>query len=348
MVGSYFDPKQFVVISLTGNHDLDREIVDEINNLSHAGLSFHHINMGYYPDEEIDNRVTDYETIADKNVIIFQSCHKQSLMVDLLDMAWATKFQYGAKRVIVVLPFMHYRRQDSKKESEIDRSKWFAHNLKSNGADIVLLCDIHSQTTLDDFRKVGIEAYNADPNIAYARHLRLSVQLATEDGRGFYIYVPDEGSIPRAVPLAKMLEVQIAINLKRRKPNGEVERIFDADRILYLQEQYGVELVEVDERLKGASFCIREDELSTGGTAAMAGNFLKHEIGATEVFFCATHAVCSPGWKRKIIDSNPFDNIFIGNTIHRRYLNTTGGQITNVSVAHHMATQIISILHRLD
>ncbi len=342
-----FNPENIVVLSLTGNHDLSKKIIEEVNNLSHARLKFHHLNMGTYPDGEIDNRIIDFEELEGKQVIIFQSAYSQNLMVELLDMCWAVKYQYKAKKLVVVLPFMHYRRQDSKTLGEIDRSKWFAHNLKANGSDIVIVCDIHAQRTLQDFKDVGIDVHNTDPNRAYVSRLRLSVKLAEDDGRGYYIYVPDEGSIPRALPLAKLLGVKVAINLKKRDSSGGVKRFNDSNRIKELEDVYDVKLVVVDSDLSGASFCIREDELSTGGTAALAGEFLVNEIGAHEVFFCATHAVCANGWKRKIVDRNPFANKFLGDTIPRGYINSTGGQVTDVSVAHQMAVKIISVMHKI-
>lgn len=342
-----FDPKKFVVFSLTGNHDLDVGIIREINNLSHAKLRFQHLNLGRFPDKETDERIPNYEDVKGKNVLIFQSTFSQNLMVELFDISWACKFQYGAKSITVVIPFMYYRRQDPDDPSEIDRSKWFAHNLKANGADNVILCDIHSQKTIQNFIDVGINVWNVDPNQAYARHLRLSIQIAEEDGRGFYIYVPDEGSIPRAKPLSEILGVPIAINLKNRNANGDVERVYDQKRIKQLEKKYKVKLVVVDEKLAGAIFCIREDELSTGGTAAMAAEFLVDKIGAYEVLFCATHAVCADGWKRKIIDRGIFSNIFLGNTIPRGYFHSTGGYITTVDLAHQIATQVILVIRKL-
>lgn len=342
------DPKKFMILSLTGNHDLDEGIIGEINNECHAKLRFSHLNLGRFPDGESDVRIPDYQAILGKHVVLMQSAYDHNLMLELLDIAYACKHQYGAKSLTVVMPFMYYRRQDAKRDSEINRSKWLAHNLKSNGADNVILCDIHSQTTLRDFREVGINVCNVDPNLAYARHLRLSIQIAEEDGRGFYIYVPDEGSIPRAKPLAELLNVPIAINLKVREENGSVARIYDENRIKELEDKYQVKLVEVDESLAGASFCIREDELSTGGTAAMAAVFLKKEIKAHEVLFCGTHAVCADGWKRKIIDPDIFDNIFLGNTIPRGYYNSTGGKISTVDISHQLATQIILMIRKFE
>jgi len=119
------------------------------------------------------------------------------------------------------------------------------------------------------------------------------------------------------------------------------------ERIKKLEKSYNVKLAVVDKSFSGASFCIREDELSTGGTAALAAEHLVNDIKAFEVFFCGTHAVCADGWKRKIIDRNIFDNIFLGNTIPRGYFNSTGGQITTVDLSHQIAQKVILVVRKL-
>jgi ribose-phosphate pyrophosphokinase len=343
-----FDAKKFVVLSLTGNHKLDEEIIGEIDNLSHARLKFSNLNMGRFPDGETDVRIPNYEKVKDKHVILMQSAYNRDLMIELLDISWAVKFQYKAKSVTAVIAFMHYRRQDPTDPAEINRSLWFAHNLKANGVDNVIFCDIHSQSTLDNCESEGLRTWNVDPARAYARRLILPVAIAQEEGRGFYIYCADKGTIKRAKALAELLRVKIAINLKLRNHDGSVERVDDDDTIKKLEEEYGVDLVVADKKLANASFCIRDDELSTGGTAVLCADKLVNEIGAYEVFFCATHAVCSPGWKRKIIDKNPFNNIFLGDTIPREYFNSTGGKITNVHMAEEIAHQIILVVRNFS
>jgi len=343
-----FDDSKFVVFGCDGNHSLDLSIIKEVNGLAHKRLRFHHINYGDYPDGEMDNQIPHHAEIEGKIAIVFQSAYKPDLKDEFLDICRLVHDQYNAKTVVAVLPFMCNRRQDHEDDlSEANRNEHFIIDMADRGVGHLILCDIHSNSVIKNAKKHGLQAYNVEPARAYASQLRLLVELAKEDGRKFYIYALDEGSIPRAIALAKLLNVPIAVNLKNRKHDGTTERVINTEIIKQLSKQYGVELVEVNESLVGASFCIREDELSTGGSAQDAGLFLRNKIKAHELFFCVTHSVCAPGWKRKLIYVNPFDNIFVGDTIPRGYRNSTGGQMTSVSMAQGIAHQLIKVIRKL-
>ncbi|MCK5061257.1 ribose-phosphate pyrophosphokinase [Candidatus Parcubacteria bacterium] len=343
-----FDDSKFVVFGCNGNHALDLSVINEVNDLSHKNLKFHYVNYGLYPDGEIDNQIPDYEEIKDKIAIIFQSAYTAELKEEFLDICRLAYEQYGAKMIVAILPFMYSRRQDHEDDiKEANRNEHFIMEMAARGVKHLILCDIHSLSTIDKAKKHGISAYNVDPARIYASRLRLLVELAKDDGRDFYIYALDRGSIPRAIALAKLLNVPIAVNLKDRKYDGTTERISNTELLEQLSKKYGVDLIEVDKSLNGSIFCIREDELSTGGSVQDAGGFLRNDIKAHELFFCVTHMVCAPGWKRKLVYKNPFDNIFAGNTIPRNFRNSTGGKITTVSMYQGMAHQLIKIIRKL-
>ncbi len=344
-----FNSKNFVALSGIGNHPLDIKIINVINKLGRANLKFLHLDMDEFPDGEQDFRIPAYQKIKGKHVLLFQSMHKhiRGLGSQFLTLAWAAKYQYGAKSIIATVPFLLYRRQDhAENMKEINRNLMFLQSMKNNGVDKLILCDIHSQATLDNCKKVGIEAWNVNTTPAYIAHLKVLVELAYKNNRKFFIYSPDAGSIERAVPLAKGLNVTVAINFKNRAHTGKIEKAEDPTEIQVkeLQDKYGIEIILADERLREADVAMREDELSTGSTARDAGLYLKKALGVNELSFIATHAVCAQGWRRKFIDNSPFDYIFFGNTIPRDYRKSTGGKATKVDMSRVIGNQLFEVI----
>ena len=351
------EQNNFIVLGGTGNHELDKRILSMVNELGRTNLSFLHLNMDNFPDGEDDFRITQHEKIKNKHVILFQSLHGQTLENlerQFFTLAWAAKYQYGAKSIIAVLPFMRYRRQDQpQKTEEIHRNLWFVHNMKANGVDKLILCDIHSSITLENCKKSGIKAYNVDSSPAFANILKPKVDLSEKENIPFFIYSPDKRSIERSAALAKELNVPVIVSLKNRFHDCTVsveenpEKIKEMQAVLdNLQKKFGVPISLADDNLNGANICIREDELSTGSTAVMTGLALK-QAGAGEIIFCATHPICTEGWKRKIVDNNPFNAILLGDTIPRTYFKTTGGQITKVTMAQVIANQLFEVMYSI-
>ncbi|MDD4610597.1 MAG: ribose-phosphate pyrophosphokinase-like domain-containing protein [Patescibacteria group bacterium] len=343
-----FVPANVMVFSGTGNHDLARDILAKFGELGSCRLQFSHLNMDTFPDGESDLRIPDWKDIRGKTVILFQSMPTSELADQFLALAWAIKHQYGASEIVAVVPFMLYRRQDHPENmDEIHRNLWLIQNMKANGVDKLILCDIHSGVTLANCEKVGIQAWNVDPTPAYRQHLQMRQDVAMRGGRKLFVYSPDRGSVGRAVTLAKELGVGVAVTLKKRLHSGEVMIDDEAKKIIEeLRATHNVEIILADQTLAGQSVVMREDELSTGGTAHKTGRMLMNDLRVHEVFFCATHAVCAPGWKRKLIDRSPFAHIYLGDTIERPYAKATGGMVTPVSMAGVIAVTLFEVLSR--
>lgn len=334
-----------VVIGGTGNHHLDKSIIDWINNTVGTELYFVHIDFDEYPDEEADFRFRKPENIKGKIVIIFASVYNDYLEKELFDLIGASKHQYGALKIIVVLTFMRYRRQDHKdKPGEIDRNWLFLNNLKACGADKLIVCDIHSEITLDNCRDLGIQAYNVSGAQIFADRISPIVDILISDGYKFYIYSPDGGSINRAYNLARILNAPVLLDLKERDHTGEVKIVRDEKRLEEVRKKYNWEIYFADEELvNNAVICMIDDELATGKTARMTGWHLR-ELGAKYLIYCATHAVCARGWKRMFIDNSPFNMNVFGNTIPRTYRDETGGKITNVFMSKVIAQQLLKVI----
>lgn len=343
------DTSEFVLISGTGNHALARGIIDIVNELTPVGqkdLHFSHLDYDEFPDGEPDFRIQDFEGIKGKHVLIFNSCHDREMLEEFRTLVWAVKHQYDAASVTAIIPFMRYRRQDhAEKVHEINRNRMLIHGLASAGVSRLIVCDIHSRVTLENCKEFGIKAWNVDPSSVFATELIALAEKAKEEGREFYVHAPDIGSIPRAISLAEILKAKVSANPKERLPNGTTRIIEDPTELEEIQKQYKVEIIFADEKLEDAEVCIREDEVATGGTANKAGHKLLR-LGVHQVHFCATHPVCTPQWKRKLLDHNPFTRVMFGNTIerHNRYKFTTGGIVTRVDMSKVIAHQLFEVM----
>ncbi len=339
--------ENFVVIGGTGNHALSIEIIDWIKTVTGTGikLSFNHIDFDKFGDGEPDFKIQNPEIIKDKIVILIQSMYTPVLQEQFLTLAWAAKEQYKAKHVIAVLPFIRFRRQDRKeKKHEINRNLMLAHNIKFHGVDQVIFCDIHSKTSLENCEKVGLKAYNVSPAPVFAKIAKTELESLSGTKNKVWVYSPDEGSISRALELAKILNISVLVDLKNRSNDGTVTSVQDDDKLKELEEKYQTKLTAAEPKhVKGATIIVREDELSSGGTAVLAGWKLKNDRAAKLIFF-ATHPVCVRGWKRKFVDSNPFDLAILGNTIPRGYEKSTGGRVGHASMGKVIAQQLILVM----
>ncbi|MCF7820160.1 MAG: ribose-phosphate diphosphokinase [Candidatus Pacebacteria bacterium] len=336
--------ENFIILSGTGHYELADKTIQWINNSAGSDFKFSHINFDSYPDGEDDFRIPKPEKIKDKNVIIFQSCNTLKLKEEFLTLVFACKKQYQAKKVIAVMPFMMYRRQErQEKFLEINRNLQFVTEMKAVGVDEILLCDIHSETALTYFKEAGITVHNTSGAKIFAELL----EPVLDKEENVVIYSPDKGSIVRAINLAKLLHLPVLFNLKERSAEGTVEQKELEESVLQsLREEFDYP-VRPAENLDGQVVIMVEDEIATGSTAKMTAKKLK-ERGAKKLIFCATHPVCTSGWKRTFVEDSPFDKIILGNTVDRGYKKSTGGKVTNASMHPVLAIKLLSVIRECE
>lgn len=333
----------FIILSGTGNYPLAERTMGWINNNTGKNFSFSHINFDSYPDKEDDFRIPRPEKLKDKNVIIFQSISNLQLKEQFLALCFACKHQYGAKKVIAVTPFLMYRRQERKEKFlEINRNLMFIKQISNAGVDEIIFCDIHSEATLIYCQENNIKAHNTSGAKIFAELL----EPITANDEEVFIYSPDKGSIKRAIELAKILNKAVLFNLKDRNAEGHIsQKTLEGDTLEKLSKEFSYPLAEALD-IKDKTIIIVEDEVSTGSTAKMVANKLKAK-GAKKLIFCATHSVCTPGWKRTFVENSPFYKIILGNTIERNYEKSTGGKVTNASMHPVIATALLKVMSNI-
>lgn len=225
-----------------------------------------------------DGEIQPYykESVRGANVFIIQSTFSpaQNLM-ELLLMIDAAK-RASAYKVIAVIPYFGYARQDRKDKPRVAiGAKMVANLLQAAGVDRIMTMDLHAPQ-IQGFIDVPVDhLYASSMIVPYIKKLNLDNLL---------IASPDMGGSKRANVYAKFLNAEMAICHKSRlRPNvvGEMRVIGDVE---------------------GKNVVIVDDMIDTAGTIVKAAEMLK-ERGAKTVRAVATHPVLSGEAHKRILDS---------------------------------------------
>lgn len=334
-----------------GNSPLALEILDELKEYLGHRPKVGHVNYSRWADGEVEDRFSQFADLEGKTLVFFECLKDESIMLRFLQLCWAAKHQYAAERIIAVLSFMHYRRQDREEYiHEIRRNRWLAQQMRISGVDHVILATPHSEQTASNFQQEGINFRSVDPSELFAS--RLSPLLPDRSkGKKIFVYAPDEGSVSRAINLARRLGVGVLFSLKSRGFDNETKIVeADQERIEALKKAHAdfpaLEYAR-PELINGAIVIMAEDEIDTGGTAHKQAVQLKRS-GVEKIYMVFTHAVCTDPWQRKLFGTeNPFSQVIVCNTIPRGEEKRTGGKIHDVSIANLMAAELLRVLQSI-
>jgi len=270
----------FKIFAGNSNHELAEEIA------SIMGKPLGKSTVSKFSDGEIS--VSLWETVRGIDTYIVQStCDpvNDSLM-ELLIMIDAMK-RASAGRINAVIPYYGYARQDRKaKARDPITAKLVADIITSAGADRVVTMDLHAPQ-IQGYFNIPVDHLLGMPILVkYFREMRLD---------DLVIVSPDHGSVTRARNMAHPLDAPIAI-VDKRRPKANVSEIMN---IIGDIEDKNVVLVD--------------DMIDTAGTITNAANAMK-DMGAKEVYACATHPVLSgPAIER--IQESAIKELIVLNTI---------------------------------
>lgn len=342
-----FDKKRFIIYGDVVNGAFHKRIIKQVNNITGSDLYFHHVNLTKWGDGEQNDHLIGWEKIKDNVVVFFYSVTSDDLLIRFLQQVWGAKYQYGAKRVLVFLDFMRYRRQDHREVEymrEINRNRWFLENMKWNGIDDIIFVEIHNKLTLTDASDLGMNVYHVEAVNSFVPYLKSIIE---ESGiENVIIRSVDKGGIPRAIAYARALGVKkISLGDKVRvAAETNHKKNVDNGIIVKLQKEYpNLEFLFL-EKFDGLTIIIPEDEVSTGGSANKGSIELK-ENGAAKIILCAAHQVSTGPWKEVLFKNNPFYRVLLGNTIELTQENKTGGLVTHVDMSLESANKLIEALN---
>ena len=196
----------------------------------------------------------------------------------------------SAHRVIAVMPWYGYSRQDKKSAlREPITARLVAQLLETAGADRVLTVDLHAGQVQGFFRK-PVDHMTAMLLIAdYFRGLDLP---------DLVVVAPDVGRVKLNHKFAEMVGAELALMTKER-PAQQV-----------------AEVGYVIGNVRGKTAVILDDIIDTAGTLIAAGQTVLDE-GAARVFAACTHPVFSgPAYER--LANSAFERVVVTDTIPLR------------------------------
>jgi len=238
-----------------------------------------------FPDGENYLRINieDETIIANKEVIIVQSTgpssnrDQNSRLIELFMMIDSVK-RMGASRIIVVVPYLAYARQDKIfRPGESLFANVIIHILNMIGVDEFYAVDIHAPTIMNECL---CKAINIDSMRILAEYIK------AKGAQEIVVVAPDKGAVERSQAFAKYFGEKIPVEYLKKKRDVKTGEI----------EMSGLV------NLKGKDIVITDDVIATGGTMAAAIRIAKQN-GANRVFAVATHALLLDQAKYRLLNA---------------------------------------------
>lgn len=249
------------------------------------------------------------ETIRGSHIFIVQSTPPPfETLMELLLMIDAAK-RASAYKVIAVIPYFGYARQDRKDKPRVSiGAKLVADLLSVAGIDRLITMDLHADQIQGFFNVPVDHLYASTLFVPFIEKLGL---------KDIVIASPDVGGTKRANTYARMLETGIVICHKTRARPNEVGNM------------------TVIGEVKGKDVIIVDDMIDTAGTITKAANLMKKE-GARSVRAFAAHGVLSgPAVER--IEKSELEEVYFTDSIKPR---TESSKIKYISTADAFAEAI--------
>jgi ribose-phosphate pyrophosphokinase len=228
------------------------------------------------------------ESVRGAEVFIIQSTFPPAdNLLELMLMVDAAK-RASAHKVVVVMPYYGYARQDRKDKPRVSiGSKVIANAIQSVGADRLMTCDLHAGQ-IQGFFDIPVD--HLDGSAIFVPYLR-SLNL----GENLIFASPDVGGVVRTRSFAKVFGAEMVVCDKHRKRANEIASM------QVIGDVEGMDVVLVD------------DMVDTAGTITKAAQLLKDK-GARTVRAIATHAVLSgPAYER--LENSVLEELVVSDTI---------------------------------
>lgn len=270
-------------------------------------------NVSKFSDGEIMVEIA--ENVRGRDVYIIQSIcapANESLM-ELLIMADALR-RASATRIIAIIPYMGYARQDRRTRSARVpiTAKLVADMIGTVGIAHALTVDLHADQ-IQGFFNIPLDNVYASPV--------LLGDIWKQPYEKLMVVSPDVGGVVRARALAKRLDdTELAIIDKRRSKANESE------------------VMNIIGDVEGRTCVIIDDLVDTAGTLCNAAGALKAK-GAIKVVAYCTHAVLS-GRAMENIKNSKLDELVVTDSIPLSEEAASCGRIRQLSVAAMLAESI--------
>lgn len=276
------------IFACNASRDFAARVIDELNALRTEGEDEYKLGLSdvtHFSDGEFQPAFN--ESVRGATVFILQSTFPPAEnLMELLLMVDAAK-RASADKVIAVMPYFGWARQDRKDKPRVSIGAKLAANLiYAAGADRVMTCDLHADQIQGFFDVPVDHVYASKVFVPYIQSLDIP-DLA--------IAAPDMGGAKRANAYAKSLACPVIICHKSRERANVVASITAIGDV------------------EGKNVIIVDDMIDTAGTLCKAANVLMSK-GAKSVRACATHGILS-GKAYENINNSVLSEVFITDTI---------------------------------
>ncbi len=226
-----------------------------------------------FPDGE--SKITLSGKISKKTSIVVQSIYPPVDSNLIQALALISKAKEISSKVIAVIPYLGYARQDREFLSgEVVTMKVLAKLFKGAGASKIIVVDIHSMVGLKYFT-IKSKNVTAIPDLVkYFKKLNLKDPI---------VISPDQGGKDRAIEFATEFGLEfIVLDKKRDRKTGKVQ----------IKTKNIAEVIDRD-------LILVDDMISTGGSIINATQFLKKQK-CKRVYVACTHALLMNDAEKKI------------------------------------------------
>jgi ribose-phosphate pyrophosphokinase len=271
------------------------------------------LDVGILQFKDGEIQVYYNETIRGKNVFIVQPTHAPAdNIIELLMLIDAAK-RASADKIIAVIPYFGYARQDRKDKSRTSiGAKLMANLLSSAGVNRVITMDLHADQIQGFFEIPVDHLFASNVFIPYLHKAKI---------KDLCIASPDTGGTKRASTYAKALNCDLAIGYKQRIIQNEVASL------------------QILGDVKDKNVILVDDIIDTAGTLCKAADRIM-AMGATSVSAMCVHGLFS-GDGIKNIEKSSIDKVIITDSIP---LKKPSKKIEVVSIAQLFADVIRSVM----
>lgn len=253
----------------------------------HFGKELGKVTINHFMDGEYQPCFE--ETIRGTDVFLVQSTNPPAdNIMELLLLIDAAK-RASAKRVVALIPYFGFARQDRKDKPRVSiGAKLMTNLLVAAGVDRIITMDLHSDQ-IQGFVDIPVDhMYASSIFIPFLKEMNLpNLTMAS----------PDTGGTKRAAAYANFLNTDLVICFKHRKVANEV------DSIRIIGDVKGKDIVLVD------------DIIDTAGTITKAADLMM-DMGANSVRAACTHPVFSGNAFEKI-EKSALTEVLVTDTLNR-------------------------------
>ena len=231
------------------------------------------------------------ETVRGSHVFLVQSTIPPSEnLMELLLMIDAAK-RASAYKIIAVIPYFGYARQDKKGKPRVPiGAKLVANLLMAAGVDRIMTMDLHADQIQGFFEVPVDHLYASTLFVPYVQGLNLD---------NLIIASPDMGGTKRANTYAKFLNSQVVVCYKHREKANEISKMMIIGNV------------------KGKNVILVDDMVDTAGTLTKAAD-LMIDNGAKSVRAICTHGLFSSNAYERINNSK-LTEVVVTDTVIKKH-----------------------------